>query len=137
MSEKRNRLWQGLFFLLIFAFLFIWFSKIHALVVFDADDWSYLAYVRKTTPVWGEWNPAKVFPEVIFPFISTIAAWVLAPITRDYITAQTLMHAFVVSLSITMYLWCFFCLLRRCFPVSRLSASLVTALFLLFHLPRL
>ena len=40
MSEKRNRLWQGLFFLLIFAFLFIWFSKIHALVVFDADDWS-------------------------------------------------------------------------------------------------
>lgn len=133
MSEKRNRLWQGLFFLLIFAFLFIWFSKIHALVVFDADDWSYLAYVRKTTPVWGEWNPAKVFPEVIFPFISTIAAWVLTPITGDYITAQTLMHAFVVSLSITMYLWCFFSLLRRCFPVSRLSASLITALFLLFH----
>lgn len=133
MSERTRKLYHGLFYLLVFTFLFVWFSRIHALVVFDADDWSYLAYVRKTTPVWGEWNPAKVFPEVIFPFVSTVAAQLLTPLTHDYITAQTLMHAFVVSLSITGYLWCFSCLLRRCFPLSRLAASLMTLLFLIFH----
>lgn len=133
MNETRKKLCHGLFYLAIFTFLFVWFTKIHALVVFDADDWSYLAYVRATTPVWGEWNPAKVFPEVVFPFFSTAAAYVLMPLTHDYVTAQTIMHALVVSLAITGYLWCFSALLRRCFPVSRLTASLVTALFLLMH----
>lgn len=133
MNERRKKLCQGLFYLGIFGFLFLWFSRIHALVVFDADDWTYLAYVRATTPVWGEWNPAKVFPEVVYPFVSTLAAYLLTPLTRDYITAQTIMHALVVSLAITGYLWCFSRLLRRSFPVSRLSASLLTALFLLLH----
>lgn len=133
MKETRKKLCHGLFYLAIFTFLFVWFTKVHALVVFDADDWSYLAYVRATTPVWGEWNPAKVFPEVIFPFISTVAAYLVMPLTKDYITAQTLMHALVVSLSITGYLWCFSRLLRRCFPMSRLTASVVTVLFLTAH----
>lgn len=30
------------FFFLIFAFLFLWFSRIHPLIPFDADDWTYL-----------------------------------------------------------------------------------------------
>lgn len=133
MNETRKKLCHGLFYLAIFIFLFVWFTKVHALVVFDADDWSYLAYVRDTTPVWGEWNPAKVFPEVVFPFFSTVAAYLVMPLTHDYITAQTVMHALVVSLSITGYLWCFSRLLRRCFPVSQLTASVVTCLFLLVH----
>lgn len=133
MKETQKKLCHGLFYLAIFTFLFVWFTKVHALVVFDADDWSYLAYVRATTPVWGEWNPAKVFPEVVFPFFSTVAAYLLTPLTHDYITAQTVMHALVVSLSITGYLWCFSRLLRRCFPLSRLTASVVTVLFLTAH----
>ena len=133
MNDTQKKLCHGLFYLAIFTFLFVWFTKIHALVVFDADDWSYLAYVRDTTPVWGEWNPAKVFPEVVFPFFSTVAAYLIMPLTKDYITAQTVMHALVVSLAITGYLWCFSALLRRCFPVSRLTASLITCLFLLVH----
>ena len=133
MEKKRQKLLYSAFFFLIFGFLFIWFSRIHALVPYDGDDWTYLAYVRPATPVWGEWNPAKVFPEVAFPFFSTIAAFVLAPLTGDYITAQTLMHAFVVSVSVTGYLFCFSALLRRCFSFSRLDASLLTLLFLVFH----
>ena len=30
------------FFFLIFVFLFLWFSRIHPLIPFDADDWTYL-----------------------------------------------------------------------------------------------
>lgn len=133
MNKKTSNLSYAAFYFLISAFLFVWFSKIHALVPYDGDDWTYLAYVRRTTPIWGAWNPAKVFPEVVFPFVSTIAAFVLAPLTHDYITAQTMIHALVVSLSITGYLWCFSCMLRRCFPCSQLTASLITLVFLTFH----
>lgn len=133
MVKKRQKLFYAAFFFLIFGFLFIWFSRIHALVPYDADDWTYLPYVRPATPVWGEWNPAKVFPEVVFPFFSTIAAFALTPLTGDYISAQTLMHALVVSAFITGYLFSFSSLMRRCFSLSRLDASLLTLLFLVFH----
>ena len=43
MNDTQKKLCHGLFYLAIFTFLFVWFTKIHALVVFDADDWSYLA----------------------------------------------------------------------------------------------
>ena len=117
------------FFFLIFAFLFLWFSRIHPLIPFDADDWTYLGYIRPAVPIWGAWNPSRVFPEVALPFFSKVASYLVMPLTGDYITAQTLMHAFVVSAFTTVYLGCFACLLRRCFPISRPTASLLTALF--------
>lgn len=76
-------------------------------MVYDADDWTYLAYVRSATPIWGDWNPAKVFPETVMPFFSTVAVYTLMPLLGDYILAQTVMHALVVSISITVYVFCF------------------------------
>lgn len=133
MEKKVQKLPYAAFFLLIFGFLFVWFTTIHPLIPFDGDDWSYLAYVRPATPVWGEWNPAKVFPEVMYPFFSTAAAFALMPLTGDYITAQTLMHALVVSAAITGYLWCFACLMRRVFSCSRAAAGVFTCLFFALH----
>ena len=133
MEKKVQKLPYAAFFLLIFGFLFLWFTNIHPLIPFDADDWSYLAYVRPATPVWGDWNPAKVFPEVMYPFFSTVAAYALTPFTGDYITAQTLMHAAVVSAAITGYLWCFACLMRRVFSCSRATAGVLTCLFFALH----
>lgn len=133
MNEKTKKLVHAAFYLLVFSFLFLWFSKIHALVVYDGDDWTYLSYIRRATPDLREWNPAKVFPEMLFPFFSTFAVYVLMPIIGDYISAQTLMHAFVVSLFVTGYLWSFSCMMRRSFSLSRLTASVIALLFLVFH----
>lgn len=133
MNEKKQRLWEAVWYLALFAFLYVWFAKIHALVVYDADDWTYLAYVRSAGPIWGDWNPAKVFPEVIMPFVSTVAVHFLMPLVGDYISTMTIAHAFVVSTFITGYLFCFGQLMKRTFSLSRLSAGLVTALFLTFH----
>lgn len=133
MEKKHQRLPYAAFFLLIFGFLFLWFSQVHPLIPFDGDDWTYLSYVRMATPIWGDWNPAKVFPEVLYPFFSTIAAFALAPLTGDYIDAQTLMHAVVVSAAITGYLWCFAHLMRRVFSCSHVTAGVFTVLFLALH----
>lgn len=133
MEKRLQKPLYAAFFLLIFLFLFLWFFRIHPLIPFNGDDWTYLSYVRLATPIWGAWNPAKVFPEIVFPFFSTIAAFVLTPLTGDYITAQTLMHALVVSAAITGYLYCFARLMRQVFSFTRVTASVLTTLFFSLH----
>lgn len=133
MKTNRQKTLEAIFYFLIFAFFYVWFAKIHPLVVYDGDDWTYLAYVRKTTPIWGDWNPAKVFPEVIMPFLSNIFLHTLVPLTGDYITGFTVGHALVVSGFITAYVWCFTGLVKRIFGHSRLTASLIGILFLVLH----
>lgn len=102
-------------------------------MVYDADDWTYLAYVRSATPIWGDWNPAKVFPETVMPFFSTVAVYTLMPLLGDYILAQTVMHALVVSAFITVYVFCFTELVKRVLPVKTAGAVSASALFLLLH----
>ena len=133
MNTKREKYWEALWYFAVFAFFYIWFSRIHPLIVYDADDWTYVAYVRKATPIWGDWNPAKVFPEVLMPFFSTIILHTLVPLTGDYITGFTVGHALVISGFITAYAWSLVAMLRRCFSLSRLTGILTGTLFLSFH----
>lgn len=133
MNIKKEKLWETLWYLAVFAFFCIWFAKIHPLVIYDADDWTYVAYVRSAAPMWGGWNPAKVFPEVLFPFFSGIILHTLVPLTGDYITGMAAGHALVVSGFITVYAWSLVALLRRSFALSRLASILAGTLFLVFH----
>lgn len=133
MNLKKEKSWEGLWLLAVFAFFYVWFSEIHPLIVYDADDWTYLAYVRKATPIWGEWNPAKVFPEVLMPFFSTIILHTMVPFAGDYITGFTMGHALVVSSFITAYAWCLARTIRNVFSLSRLAGILTGTLFLAFH----
>ena len=133
MNTKREKLLEAMWYTAVFAFFYIWFSKIHPLIVYDCDDWTYIAYARRATPIWGEWNPAKVFPEVLLPFFSNIILHTLVPLTGDYITGFTVGHALVVSGFITVYTWALVALLRRSFSLSRITGLLCGTLFLIFH----
>lgn len=93
MKKRKLTGFELVWYLGVFGFLLVWFTQIHPLVVYDADDWTYLAYVRSATPIWGDWNPAEVFPETVMPFFSTVAVYTLMPLLGDYILAQTVMHA--------------------------------------------
>ena len=64
MEKRLQKPLYAAFFLSIFFFLFFWFFRLHPLIPFNGDDWTYLAYARLATPIWGDWNPAKVFPEI-------------------------------------------------------------------------
>ena len=133
MNTKKEKLLDALWYLAVFAFFYIWFSKIHPLIVYDGDDWTYIAYVRRATPIWGAWNPAKVFPEVLMPFFSNIILHTLVPLTGDYITGFTVGHALVVSGFITVYTWALVTLLRNRFSLSSFASILSGMLFLIFH----
>lgn len=133
MKIKKDKYLEAFWCLAVFAFFYIWFSRIHPLVVYDGDDWSYIAFARRATPVWGAWNPAKVFPEVLMPLFSNIILHTFVPLTGDYITGFTVGHALVVSGFITIYAWSFAALLRRNFSLSSLTGILIATLFLVFH----
>lgn len=133
MNERKKTLWQAAWYLLIFAFAYVWFTRVHPLVIFDADDWTYLTPDREAWPIWGEWNPAKVFPEVFMPLCSTIGSFLLMPLIGDYITVMTLTHGFVVSVFVTVYVYCLAGLLKRAFRLDIWGEVYASALFLIFH----
>lgn len=133
MIDKKKRLCERIWYLGIFAFLYLWFTQVHPLVVFDADDWTYLVSTRGAWPIWGAWNPAKVFPEVFLPFCSAVGYYLLMPLLGDFITVMTVTHGFVVSVFITAYIFCFSQLLKRAFSLPTESRIFASALFLIFH----
>lgn len=133
MKNRKCGGWLLGWYAFVFLFLYVWFAKIHPLVIYDADDWQFVAHVRRAFPMWGDWNPARVFPEFFMPIVSTAAVHLLYPITGDYLGAITTGGAVVVSLFITAYMVCFAQLMKRLFQLSDGENIVVSALFFVLH----
>ena len=133
MTHKKQRVCRAAFLLLVFAFLLIWFSRVHPLTVYDGDDWYYVSYARRAVPIWRDWNPARVLPEVLMPFCTWLGVHLLMPLTGDYLYAMTLSAALMVSGFITAYTACFGSMMRRLFSLSFWEETFSSVLFLLLH----
>lgn len=120
------------FFLSVLIFMFVWFTNIHPLIVFDADDWTYIGSTRSAVPLWETWNPARILPEVLMPLCGSIAGFVVYPITGDYIFSVTITAAIVVSCFILVYLIAFYILLKKN-EMKQITAFCVSLFFLIFH----
>lgn len=117
----------------VFLFMYVWFVEIHPLVIYDADDWQFVAHVRRAFPMWGDWNPARVLPEFFMPIVSTAAVHLLYPLTGDYIGAITVGAAFTVSLFIVAYMICFAQLVKRMFHLTDGTTVVISSVFFVFH----
>ena len=113
--------------------MFIFFSQVHPIVLFDGDDWNVISDARVGLPKWGGWNPIKVLPETLFPVCGYFAAYVVTPLVGDYLTAQTISAALVVSIFIAAYVMMFVLFAERVLHLDKLSANFFGALFLLIH----
>ena len=61
--------------IIIFIFFVLFFTVIRPLIIFDADDWIYVApRNRSFVPITKIWNPAKVFPET---FSASFLHWIV------------------------------------------------------------
>lgn len=118
---------------LIFAAMFIFFSQVHPIVLFDGDDWNVISDARVGLPKWGGWNPIKVLPETFFPICGYFAAYVVFPIVGDYLTAFTLAAALTVSIFIAAYVVLFVKFAEKIFGLDKLTANIFGAIFLLLH----
>ncbi|MBE8950845.1 MAG: hypothetical protein SR3Q1_09670 [Quinella sp. 3Q1] len=118
---------------LIFAAMFIFFSQVHPIVLFDGDDWNVISDARVGLPKWGGWNPIKVLPETFFPICGYFAAYVVFPIIGDYLTAVTISAALIVSIFIAAYIFLFVKFAEKIFRLGEMSANLFGVMFLLLH----
>lgn len=104
MGRQKHNWVINLFLVFLFAFFVVFFTNIHPIVLSDIDDWWYTCYFRDAVPLWGAWNPARVFAEVFMPLISKIGMFGLAPILgrENVFDALTICYAVVVSIAIVM-----------------------------------
>ena len=132
-SPNTNAKYNTSFAIIVFLFFFVFYSTIHPLIPIDLDDWSYIVKNRIFLPMWGAWNPAKVFPEFFYPLISAIGSFVIYPINNDFLQSQCIIHSIVVSIFITGYVLSFHHFIRSRFSISTSTAYMISLLFLMLH----
>ena len=133
MSEKKQNLILLLFVFLIFISMFLFFFRVHPLYLFDSDDWKYAVYTRLPIPIWKDWNPTRVLPEILMSFIARLGSLLIYPITNDFIKANAVANAIVVGLAISLYVYSFNRLLRLRYETGFFVSLGLSLLFLLLH----
>ncbi len=130
--KKRDRTGLAVFCAAL-AMMIVFFTSVHPLLLFDSDDWLYVSNARSAYPLWGAWNPTRVLPENLMSVSSGLGVILLMPLTGDYFSAISLTAAFLVSLSIAIYVYMFYQLLRLRYGVDAGPSALTAGLFLLAH----
>lgn len=132
-ERKHNLLFWLLIGMALVSFLFVFFTRMHRIGVFDGDDWTYIGYARDALPNAKAWNPTRVFPEIFMPLVGAIAAFVVTPLTGDYLNAMTLTYAFVFSVCIAGYILIFSWSMKKSFHLENQQMVVCIALFLTAH----
>ena len=113
----------------VFAIVCVFFIGVHPIVLFDMDDWRYIAEYRRPFPIWGGWNPARVFPETVMPLAGYAAAYLVKPLVGDYVLAITVTSGVIMALAVVMYYLAF-----KKFVISRFGdAFLIGAIALIYR----
>jgi len=132
-KEKIERWFPFIVLVSIFIFLYIFFSKIHPIVIFDQDDWDYISNYRKPFPLWGAWNPTRVLPEILMPLAGYFAAYIVTPLVGDYVLAVTITSALIVAFGISSYYLIFKVFLTETWNINCIQIILVSLFFILAH----
>ena len=120
------------FFGLLFIGLAVFFLIAHPLYLFDTDDWWYAGQARSAIPIWGIHNPTRVLPEILMPFATDLAVYLLFPLTGDYVGSVAILYGLLLAACITGYFAFWYALLRTRLGEQNRSL-LFTALAVLVH----
>ncbi|MBO6259343.1 MAG: hypothetical protein J6N47_00790 [Lachnospiraceae bacterium] len=132
-TERKHKIAEAAFWLAALGFLCVFFAVIHPLQVWDGDDWLYISWHRNAYPLWKAWNPSRILPETFMSMVAGVGVYAVYPFTKDYLQSITLINALAISLSIVIYMYMFFRLVRNRSDAGKLAAYMLTAFFLLFH----
>lgn len=131
--KNRRRLFMAGYVILVFLGLFIFFIRIHPLIIYDTDDWLYVAYARKAVPLWGDWNPSRIFPEIVMPFMASLGVYLIYPFTHDYVGSIAFMYGVILSVCITLYVYFVMKSLTVKIKLSLRWSACVSVVFLLLN----
>lgn len=134
MNYLREKIsYNYIYLVIIFMSMFVFFSQIHPLVPYDGDDWTYMGYIRSAVPLWGNWNPTRIFPETFMPICSYIAVYFVKPIIGNYIYSLIVVYALVMSIFITGYIFLFNSFIKKQFNLNDVKVNSISVIFFLFH----
>lgn len=126
---KRNKslavIWVG-----VFIAMLIYYIAAHPLYIYDVDDWAYVNSVREALPSLQQWNPTKILPETMMPFISFLSAYIIYPVNCDYIEALSIGYAVFISIIISTYAGMVGVLLKK---IYNISGWLLLAVLFFYH----
>ena len=88
--------------IILFLFLFVFFTRICPIILYDKDDWIYIGQMRIPFPQWNGWNPVKVLPEILMPICGYISAYFIYPIIGNYFFSITITSAIILSIFIAL-----------------------------------
>jgi len=120
---KRVLLIEVLFFILLFFGLLVFYSVIHPYIPWVSDDWGTLSgFARNTALPFGinnpsSYTPSRISPDIFGVIIGYIGAYIIKPITGNYVFSLTFSSAFFLSGVITflfiMLYRLFYCISKR------------------------
>ena len=116
----------------IFVFFLIFFYKIHPIMLYDMDDWQFSSYSRIPVPIWGDWNPTRILPEISMTAVSFLGRILFYPLMNDYFSALSLAYACSIALSMVLLSMLLYFFLRKKYNNILLNLVLVYS-FLLCH----
>lgn len=117
----------------VFLLIYIFFSQIHPVYPYDADDWTYLFMSRGMYPSMGYYNPTRVLPEILMPLAGQISMSVVYPLVGDITLAVCYTSSFILALFITAYIVLFYRMLLKVTKLSTAPAFFLSLLFLALH----
>lgn len=132
-KEGKNKLFYVLLWIACAAFLLVFFTRIHRIGVFDSDDWTYIGYARDALPNAKAWNPTRVFPEIFMPAVGAVAAFVVTPLTGDYLNSIALTCAVVYAACIASYILFFTWSANRAFQLNKWQTAVCALFFMTAH----
>ncbi len=133
-KKEQNGLFLRLSFLLcVFIFFLTFFVKVHPIVIYDADDWTYIGYIRDALPLWKSWNPTRVLPETVMGACGYVGAYLIKPFVNDYITSLTIAMALFLAIMITWYVSTVENFLRKQLQLPLFSSISLAIIYLLLH----
>ena len=132
-AEVRGRLVPIVAVVSCLLAFFAFFSVVSPAYIFDWDDWGNISLMRSGLPVWGLWNPTKVFPEVLMSSCGMAGGLLLNPFLNDYVESVKLVCAGTFSLFLTAYFSVFYLMLRKRFGAGQVVAVGWTIAFAFLH----
>ena len=118
-------------YIVMFLLLALFFTVVCPIVPYEGDDWYFIGAMRQPIPYANAFNPSKVLPEIIEPLCGYFAAYILKPITGDYVLSLSLAASIFISALITLMTSLFNRFISSRFNLKKSTAFAYEILFLL------
>lgn len=117
----------------IFLFIFIFFTQVHPVYPYDADDWTYLYRWRDAYPTTSQYNPTRVLPEVLTPICGELAMVLIYPFVGNVTLSLCILTSIVLASAIAIYILLFYKMLQQTLCLQRADSFVLSLLFFAFH----